>query len=117
MTDHLHCTADEPCDSAEEQPRRRATDSDAKFLDSPFWRVMSFVVVSLFTLAVYVFRTNMERLDKVNDGQIEMKTLMRVVIDQQAAQQSSQKEMQNAIEQLRLSDRTQQERLDALTRR
>lgn len=86
-------------------------------LNQPFWKAMSFVMVGLLAIAVWVMKSNIEKLEKVSDSQIETKTYLRVIIDNNAKTDSTIKDIQADVSQLKLNDRTQEERIAAFTGR
>lgn len=96
-------------------PSPSAITRDSKALDAPFWRVLAFVFTGLVGVAVWVLRTNVERIDKINENQIEMKTLMRVLTEQSVKTEGQVDMLRRDLEALRLSDRSQQEQLSTLT--
>jgi FtsZ-binding cell division protein ZapB len=51
-------------------------------LESPFWKVMSYVMASLVSGAIFITVTALSKLEKVSDAQIETKTLLNVLITQ-----------------------------------
>ena len=127
MDPRLECTADNPCNEAEpwDGTERRETERrdemaqgrDSKMLDTPFWRVMAFVFTGLVAIAVWVMKANIERIDKINENQIEMKTLLRVLTEQSTKNEDRLESVRRDVEALKLSDRTQQEQLEVLTGR
>ena len=94
-----------------------AQGQDAKMLDTPFWRVMAFVFTGLVAIAVWVMKANIERIDRINDNQIEMTTLLKVLTDQTSKNDEKLETVRRDVEALKLSDRTQQEQLETLTGR
>lgn len=92
-------------------------DPNERLLDQPFWKVMAFILVGLVSIAVWVMKVNIEKLEKVSDSQIETKAILKFMTEQNARDQETLKDIKTDVEQLKLSDRTQQERLDALTGR
>ena len=90
---------------------------DVKMLDTPFWRVMAFAFTGLVAIAVWVMKANIERIDKINENQIEMKTLLRVLTEQSTKNEDRLESVRRDVEALKLSDRTQQEQLEVLTGR
>lgn len=90
---------------------------DYRMMDQPFWRVMAFVVTGLVAIAVWVMKVNIEKLEKVSDSQIETKTMLKVLLDNNENTQTTLKEIQKDVNQLKLSDRSQEERLEAMTGR
>lgn len=125
--ERLECTSDNPCQDAEpwDGTERRETERrdeiaqgrDVKMLDTPFWRVMAFVFTGLVAIAVWVMKANIERIDRINDNQIEMKTLLRVLTDQTSKSDEKIEAIHRDVDALKLSDRTQQEQLETLTGR
>lgn len=92
-------------------------DPNERMLDQPFWKVMGFVLVGLLSIAVWVMKVNIEKLEKVSDSQIETKAILKFMTEQNARDQETLKDIKADVEQLKLNDRTQQERLDALSGR
>lgn len=92
-------------------------DPNERLLDQPFWKVMAFILVGLVSIAVWVMKVNIEKLEKVSDSQIETKAILKFMTEQNARDQETLKDIKADVEQLKLSDRTQQERLDALSGR
>lgn len=92
-------------------------DPNERLLDQPFWKVMAFILVGLVSIAVWVMKVNIEKLEKVSDSQIETKAILKFMTEQNVRDQETLKDIKTDVEQLKLSDRTQQERLDALTGR
>ena len=90
---------------------------DTKMLDTPFWRVMAFVFTGLVAIAVWVMKANIERIDKINENQIEMKTLLKVLTEQSTKNEDKLESVRRDVETLKLSDRAQQEQLEAITGR
>ena len=88
-----------------------------RLFDQPFWKVMSYVLVGLVAIAVWVMKVNIEKLEKVSDSQIETKGILRFMTEQNVRDQETLKDIRSDMEQLKLSDRTQQERIDALSGR
>lgn len=88
-----------------------------RLLDQPFWKAMSFLMVGLLAIAVWVMKANIEKLEKVSDSQIETKTYLKVIIDNNAKTDSAIKDIQADVSQLKLNDRTQEERIAAITGR
>jgi hypothetical protein len=100
-------------DRRNEMPR----DIDEHLLDQPFWKVMAFILVGLVSLAVWVMKVNIEKLEKVSDSQIETKAILKFMTEQNARDQETLKDIRAEVEQLKLNDRIQQERIDALSGR
>lgn len=92
-------------------------DIDEHLLDQPFWKVMAFILVGLVSLAVWVMKVNIEKLEKVSDSQIETKAILKFMTEQNARDQETLKDIRAEVEQLKLNDRIQQERIDALSGR
>ena len=123
--ERLECTADNTCQDAEPwdgTERRGRSDEmaqgrDTKMLDTPFWRVMAFVFTGLVAIAVWVMKANIERIDKINENQIEMKTLLKVLTYQTTKSDEKIESIRRDVEALKLSDRTQQEQLESLAGR
>lgn len=89
-------------------------DHDIRMLNSPFWRVMVYVFVGLLAIATWMLKTSIEKTQQVSDNQIEMKTMLKGLTDQFQRNQDDINQIKHDVEQLKLSDRSQQERLDAL---
>lgn len=122
MDQRLECTSGTPCNEAEPwdgNERRERTDMarEPKMLDTPFWRVMAFVFTGLVAIAVWVMKANIERIEKINDNQIEMKTMLKVLTDQSAKGEANLETVRRDVEALKLSDSTQQAQLEAITGR
>jgi hypothetical protein len=100
-------------DRRDEMPR----EPSERLLDQPFWKVMSFLLVGTVSIAVWVMKVNIEKLEKVSDSQIETKAILKFMTEQNVRDQEALKDIKTDVEQLKLSDRTQQERIDALTGR
>ena len=52
-------------------------------LESPFWKVMSYIMAGLVSGAIFIAVTALNKLDKVSDAQIETKTMLSILIAQQ----------------------------------
>ena len=89
-------------------------DHDIRMLNSPFWRVMVYIFVGLLAIATWMLKTSIEKTQQVSDNQIEMKTMLKGLTDQFQRNQDDINQIKHDIEQLKLSDRSQQERLDTL---
>ena len=90
---------------------------DAKMLDTPFWRVMAFVFTGLVAIAVWVMKASIERIDKINENQIETKTILKVLTDQTSKSDEKIEAVRRDVDSLKLSDRAHQEQLETLTGR
>ncbi len=75
----------------------------AKMMDSPFWKVMSVIGMLLLGGAVTTATSALNKLDKLNDAQIETKTMMSVLIGQRAADQEDIKQIKLDIQELQIS--------------
>lgn len=100
--------------------RRNSMPQDPRedsMMNQPFWKAMSFLMVGLLAIAVWVMKANIEKLEKVSDSQIETKTYLKVIIDNNTKTDSTIKDIQADVSQLKLNDRTQEERIAAMTGR
>jgi hypothetical protein len=68
-----------------------------KMMDHPFWRTMSFVMVTLFGGVCLVAVQALTKLDKLNDAQIETKTMLSVLISQQSKDQGAIKQLSDDV--------------------
>jgi preprotein translocase subunit SecF len=89
-------------------------DRTTDFLQQPFWRVMAFVMTALIAVSGWLLKSNIEKLDKVSDSQIDTKALVKFMAEQNARNQEEVKEVRSGLDQVKLNDRTQDARLDAL---
>lgn len=85
-------------------------------MDQPFWRVMSFAFAALFAVCAWLMKSNLEKLEKVSDSQIETKAIMKFMVEQSARDQDALKAIRIDVDQLKLSDRAQQEQIAAIVR-
>jgi len=74
-----------------------------KMMDSPFWKVMSVAGMLLLGGAVTTATSALNKLDKLNDAQIETKTMMSVLISQRATDQEDIKTIKADIQELQLN--------------
>lgn len=93
------------------------TRAEDEILNQPFFKVMAFVLTGLIAVAVWVMKVNIEKLDKVSDSQIETKTLLKSFAEQNARTEAVVRDIRADVDQLKLSDRVQEERISALTGR
>ena len=93
------------------------TRAEDEIMNQPFFKVMAFVLTGLVAIAVWVMKVNIEKLDKVSDSQIETKALLKVYAEQNARTEATVRDIRTDVDQLKLSDRVQEERIDALTGR
>jgi hypothetical protein len=74
-----------------------------KMLDSPFWKVMSVIGMALFGGAITTLFSALAKLDKLNDAQIETKTMMTVLISQRTSDQEDMRIVKSDIKELQIS--------------
>lgn len=85
-------------------------------MDQPFWRVMSFLFAGLFAVCAWLMKSNLEKLEKVSDSQIETKAIVKYMAERASKAEDELKSVRLDVDQLKLSDRTQQEQINSLGR-
>lgn len=88
--------------------------SEDKLSSSLLLKVLAFIFTGLVAVAVWVTKTSIEKLEKLNDSQIKSTTLLETYAEQNSRIESLVRDIRIDVDQLKLSDRSQQERLDAL---
>lgn len=80
-------------------------------LDSPFWKVMGFLVVAMFGMFLgvgqYVARTALEKLDRLNDNQIRMAAKMEAFTESSAQTEAWKARISQDVEDLKINQAQQ----------
>jgi hypothetical protein len=77
--------------------RRAAQGDKMPNLNTPFWKVLSYVLVSLCSGAGILGLFALNRLDKLNDAMIENKTMLAMLINQQVKSEDNSKRQDERI--------------------
>lgn len=85
--------------------------------DHPFWRLMGFVFAGLLSIAIWVGKSTVDKLQSINDTQIEMKVQLTNLLSQVVQDQARFAEQDSKIRSLEISDSLHQQDLNELKAR